>query len=102
MRGSVDSPVLFDVREGVAVLTLNRPRVLNALSTALKQQLSDAFDRIASDPGIRAVVLTGAGKAFSAGQDLNEAKDLDGAGAEDWVRDYARLYEKMRAVNVPI
>jgi enoyl-CoA hydratase/carnithine racemase len=98
----VDTNILFESRDGVAVVTLNRPRVLNALSAALKQELSGVFDRVATDPSIRAMVLTGGGKAFSAGQDLNEAKDLDGAGAEEWVREYARLYRKMRAVPVPV
>ena len=94
--------ILFEKKDGIAVITLNRPRVLNALSRALKGEVSDALGRIAEDPGVRAVVLIGAGQAFSAGQDLNEAKDLDGAGAEEWVREYERLYEQVRAVRVPI
>lgn len=96
------SSIILDRAGAVAVITLNRPRVLNALSQALKTELADALTRIAADPGIRAVILTGAGKAFSAGQDLNEAKDLDGAGAEEWVRDYQRLYQKVRALDVPL
>jgi enoyl-CoA hydratase len=96
------SNILFEQRDGIAVITLHRPRVLNALSRALKSELSDALRRIAGDSGVRAVVLIGAGKAFSAGQDLNEAKDLDGPGAEEWVREYERLYELIRAVDVPI
>lgn len=96
------SNIVFEKKDSIAVITLNRPRVLNALSRALKGELSDALGRIAADPGVRAVVLIGAGKAFSAGQDLNEAKDLDGPGAEEWVREYERLYEQVRAVGVPI
>jgi hypothetical protein len=58
-------------------LTLNRPRVLNALNRALKGELADALTRIKSDESIRAVVITGAGEqAFSAAQDLTEAKDM--------------------------
>ena len=98
----MDSNIIVEHLGPIAVITLNRPRVLNALSRALKSELSDALRRIAADPGVRAVVLTGAGKAFSAGQDLNEAKDLDGPGAEEWVREYERLYAEVRAVQVPI
>lgn len=98
----MDSNIVFERKDDIAVITLNRPRVLNALSRALKGELSDALGRVAADPGIRAVVLIGAGKAFSAGQDLNEAKDLDGPGAAEWVREYERLYEKFRALDVPI
>ena len=96
------SNLKFETESGIAVITLNRPRVLNALSKALKAELADAFNQVAEDSGTRAVVLTGAGKAFSAGQDLNEAKDLDGAGAEEWVREYERLYDVIRGLNVPI
>ena len=96
------SNIVFEKKDSIAVITLNRPRVLNALSRALKGELSDALQRTAADSGVRAIVLIGAGKAFSAGQDLNEAKDLDGPGAEEWVREYERLYDQVRAVPVPI
>src|SRR5262249_264881 len=86
--GLMYANILFEKKDGIAMITLNRPRVLNALSRALKGEVSDALGRIAEDPSVRAVVLIGAGQAFSAGQDLNEAKDLDGAGAEEWVREY--------------
>ncbi len=95
--------ILFERTGRTAVITLNRPHVLNALSVALKAELSDALRRVRGDGSIRAVVLTGAGdRAFSAGQDLNEAKDLDGPGAEAWVREYERLYEDFRVLEVPI
>lgn len=67
------SNILFERKAGVAVITLNRPRVLNALSRALKGELSDALGRVAKDPDIRAVVLIGAGKAFSAGEAQHDA-----------------------------
>ena len=74
--------IIVERQGSTAVITLNRPRVLNALSRALKSELAESLARIAKDPDVRAVVMIGAGKSFSAGQDLNEAKDLDGAGAE--------------------
>ncbi len=99
----MDTDIVFERKDRIAVITLNRPRVLNALSRRLKVELSDALRGVRADPGIRAVVITGAGdQAFSAGQDLNEAKDLDGPGAEEWVREYERLYEDFRALDVPI
>lgn len=95
--------ILFERKDGIAVITLNRPAVLNALSRGLKTELSDALARVRADAGIRALVLTGAGdQAFSAGQDLNEAKDLDGPGAEEWVREYERLYADFRALDIPV
>jgi enoyl-CoA hydratase/carnithine racemase len=56
----------------IAHLTMNAPDRLNALSDAMLAALQDALDRIATEPDIRAVILTGAGKAFCAGHDLNE------------------------------
>jgi 2-(1,2-epoxy-1,2-dihydrophenyl)acetyl-CoA isomerase len=57
---------------GVATVTLNRPESLNSLTTALKVALLDAVSDLAADDSVRAVVLTGAGRAFCAGQDLAE------------------------------
>jgi len=57
---------------GYAVLALNRPAALNALSRALMAQLSDAVDALQADPAVRVLILTGAGKAFCAGLDLKE------------------------------
>lgn len=66
--------------EGVSVLTLNRPEVLNSLSTALIQRLDEAFGDLAADTSVRAVVLTGAGaRAFSSGMDLKERTGMQPA-----------------------
>ncbi len=95
--------ILWEQKDRSAVITLNRPRVLNALSRALKGELSDALTRIKADPGIRAVIMTGAGdQAFSAGQDLTEAKDMSGPEAEEWVREYELLYDQIRMLDVPV
>ncbi len=66
-------PVLLVSNEGaVRVLTLNRPQALNAFTTAMLGQLRHALDDAAEDPSVRAVLVTGAGRAFCAGQDLND------------------------------
>lgn len=58
--------------DGVALLTLNRSDKRNALSIALRDEMSDALDMLAADAGCRSVVITGAGEVFSAGFDLDE------------------------------
>src|SRR5208282_2978397 len=66
-------PVLMEKLEaGVMTLTLNRPERLNAFNVALHEALFKALERAAADPGCRALLLTGAGKGFCAGQDLSE------------------------------
>jgi len=91
--GPADEPVLLEARRGAVLeLTLNRPKVLNALSFALLGALSDAFGRAAGDEAVRAVVVTGAGRAFAAGADIQElsrvtAGDFLGTGVFDaWER----------------
>ena len=63
---------LYEVRDGICTITINRPDVRNALSPGAFRELREAFDRAGSDPDVRVVVLTGAGdQAFSAGADLS-------------------------------
>lgn len=64
--------LLTDDRDGVRTITLNRPEAYNSLTVELKESLLAALTAAASDDAVRAVVLTGAGKAFCAGQDLKE------------------------------
>jgi enoyl-CoA hydratase len=72
----------IDRGEGIAVVTLNRPEAMNALSRALRGALYDAMRELADDAEIRAIVLTGAGRAFTAGLDLKElGGDPAGLGA---------------------
>jgi 2-(1,2-epoxy-1,2-dihydrophenyl)acetyl-CoA isomerase len=72
LEEDVVTPLLVDDREGVRTLTLNRPEAFNSLTVQLKEELRDVLSKTAADPAVRAVVLTGAGKAFCAGQDLKE------------------------------
>ncbi|WP_028239049.1 enoyl-CoA hydratase/isomerase family protein [Stutzerimonas azotifigens] len=86
----------------VAVLTLSRPEVYNAIDQALRDALRDRLAEMQQDESIKAVVLTGAGKAFSAGQDLNELASLDERGAREWIRSLGSLYESVRAFPKPL
>ena len=75
--------VLLEVAGGVATVTLNRPGAMNSLDIATKVALRDAVTRIAGDPEVRCVVLTGTGRAFCVGQDLKEHVDLLDNGGSD-------------------
>jgi 2-(1,2-epoxy-1,2-dihydrophenyl)acetyl-CoA isomerase len=66
------SPVLLEVADGVATITLNRPDAMNSLDVATKEALLAAVRQVAEDPAARCVVLTGTGRAFCVGQDLKE------------------------------
>jgi 2-(1,2-epoxy-1,2-dihydrophenyl)acetyl-CoA isomerase len=72
--------ILFEIRNQIAFLTLNRPDRLNAFNREMALLLQQRLDECASLHEVRAVCLTGAGKAFSAGQDLSEVVDSEGPG----------------------
>ncbi|MGE0798098.1 MAG: enoyl-CoA hydratase-related protein [Lautropia sp.] len=100
--------VLLDVNAGVATVTLNRPAVLNATSAALLGDLLAAFERIEQgigDGGVRAVLLTGAGRGFCSGADLTDPA-LAGSGTPDLAaflhRYYHPLIRLMRRLPAPI
>ena len=72
--------VLLDVTDGVATITLNRPEGMNSLTVEAKVALNDAVRAVAADERVRALVLTGSGRAFCVGQDLKEHAGLLEAG----------------------
>lgn len=75
-----EETVLLDVKDGVATVTLNRPRAMNALSKALRHRLYHVMTQVDGDDDVRAVILTGAGeRAFTAGLDLKELGSEEGA-----------------------
>jgi 2-(1,2-epoxy-1,2-dihydrophenyl)acetyl-CoA isomerase len=102
----MSSFVLQERQGSVLRLTLNRPDVLNAFNLAMARELQGALDRAASDPDIRAVLLTGAGRAFCAGQDLASVPFGAGDPAPDlgnFVRDqYNPIVARIRGLEKPV
>jgi enoyl-CoA hydratase/carnithine racemase len=78
--------LLWEQDEAVLVLTLNRPDQMNAITPELEQELHAALASAEQDPSIRAIVLTGAGRAFCSGYDLGEDEDARGGRARDALR----------------
>lgn len=76
----MEEAVLYSVKNGVATITLNRPKSLNSMNDALIDGLHAALDKAESDKEVRAVVLTGSGKGFCAGGDLGYLNSLDNVG----------------------
>ncbi|MEM0954909.1 MAG: enoyl-CoA hydratase [Pseudomonadota bacterium] len=85
--------VLLDKRNGYALLTLNRPEQMNALSRTLRQELVAAISDCEADPAIRVMVITGAGKAFCAGFDLKELAESESSAADEADNAIARAME---------
>ena len=94
----MEEPLLLQQRDqhGVIALTLNRPQAFNALSEAMLAALGEAFDALAVDDSVRAVVLGASGKAFCAGHDLKEMR------AEPSLEYYQRLFAQCSAMMLAI
>jgi enoyl-CoA hydratase/carnithine racemase len=97
---------LYDVRDGVATLTLNRPKVLNALTFEIYGQLRDLFEALRTDDTVRVVVLTGEGKGFCSGGDVHaiigELLQRDVKGHLEFTRMTGAVVRNMRQLDKPI
>jgi len=98
-----DADVLVRVDGGVGTITLNRPAALNALTIPMKEHLLAVLEEVAGNRAVRAIVLTGAGRAFCAGQDLKERLEPDPApfGEELGLR-YNPLVRALRGLPQPV
>ena len=93
----------FEIAGAVATITLDRPAALNALTVPMKAELLRALGLVARDSDVRAVVLTGAGRAFCAGQDLKERQAPDAAPLAVELRErYNPIIRAMRRLDQPI
>ncbi|ASZ10217.1 enoyl-CoA hydratase/isomerase family protein [Chitinophaga pendula] len=87
----------LDIQNGIATITLNRPEVYNAFNDPLSYELQDALKQVKKDNNVRAVVLTGAGKAFSSGQDLKASQE---AGKRSFLESLQKRYNPIiRAIR---
>lgn len=95
--------ILSETHGQVAVLRLNRPDKFNSFNREMALLLQQELDKAENDPNIRAIFLTGEGKAFCAGQDLGEALSPDGPGIERIVREhYNPIILRLRKIEKPI
>jgi 2-(1,2-epoxy-1,2-dihydrophenyl)acetyl-CoA isomerase len=97
--------ILVDITESVMKITLNRPEVLNSFHLEMAQELHQALDQARAEKSVRAVLLTGAGRGFCAGQDLS-AVPMEGAGKLDLgiiVRQtYNPVIQAIRKLDIPV
>jgi 2-(1,2-epoxy-1,2-dihydrophenyl)acetyl-CoA isomerase len=102
----VSETVLVSLEAGVLTLTLNRPDKLNSFNEEMHRALRAGFDRAAGEPEVRAVLLTGSGRGFSAGQDLGDRDPRKGGGAPDLGATLETFYNPtlrlIRALEKPV
>ena len=97
------SIVRVERREGVVVVTLNRPETMNAINSGMLDALTKAVDSVRFDPEIRVIVITGAGeKAFCAGADLKERREMPEIRVKEFLHTLRRLFSDIEALNKPV
>ncbi|MBK6909341.1 MAG: enoyl-CoA hydratase/isomerase family protein [bacterium] len=95
--------ILYERTDSVLKITLNRPDRFNAFTAEMHKELGDAFKNAAKDDAVRAVMLTGAGKAFCSGQDLKEVKDNPNTSLADRLRlNYNPNIMRIRNIEKPV
>ena len=92
--------ILVDTRNAVGVITLNRPKALNALCARLIEELNRALDDFEADDGIKAIVLTGSARAFAAGADISEMQDKDFISVT--TDDFLEPWERITRLRKPV
>ncbi len=94
--------VTFEMREEIGVLTINRPKKLNALNHATMDEIQDVLDKVRSDQALRVLVITGAGdKAFVAGADVSEFVDLGLNEGFDFTRKGNQIFRALECLAIP-
>ena len=94
--------IIYEVADNIATITLNRPEKLNAFTGIMMNEMIDAFDKADADDNVRAIIVTGAGRAFCAGADLSagpqdvrlDARGSAGAPCRDQIRRQRRLEQR--------
>ena len=92
--------ILLDIKDGVGVITLNRPKAMNALNSGLIADLNDALDKLEADDKIGCIVITGNEKAFAAGADIKEMESLDSVQA--YKNDFIMSWERVSHTRKPV
>ncbi|MDY6934219.1 MAG: enoyl-CoA hydratase-related protein [Spirochaetota bacterium] len=97
-----DNIIVTKDDDGLATVTLNRPESLNALSSAVADDIRKAANNLRIDDEVRVIIVTGGGRAFAAGADIKELKDATPVGARDWVRNLFDSFEALGKLPKPV
>lgn len=95
--------IIFAVEDGIATITINRPKALNALNQATVSELKDVVEKIAADKAIKVVIITGAGaKSFVAGADIKEMASKNAAEGREWGQFGQNVFTEIENLPQPV
>lgn len=92
----------YEVKDGIAYITVNRPKSLNALSKEVLDELQKAFETVEKDSNVQIAILTGEGKAFVAGADISQMVDLTGIEGQDMMKQGAKVMNYIENISKPV
>ncbi len=94
--------IRVEIENGVGIVTVHRPESMNALNTNVLSELSDAAQALGADPAVKVVVITGAGRAFVAGADIKEMKDMDLLSFRTFIASGQRALYVIETIEKPV
>ena len=94
--------IKYEVKEGIAYVTVNRPKAMNALNTEVLGELHTAFEQVAADDEVKVAIVTGEGKAFVAGADIAQMKDLDAVAGRAMIAKGHSVMNLIEAIDKPV
>ena len=94
--------IIFEVENGVATITMNRPKALNSLNIEILQELSHAVKEVAAKDEIEGLIITGAGKAFVAGADIVQMKEYNGEQARKYATFGQNVFNEIETLEKPV
>ncbi len=97
--------LLVEDDDGIRTITLNRPEKFNSWNAFMRAEMAEAFASAATAPGLRALIITGAGRAFSAGEDVSEMQDLADIGTRGFravARGIHSVFDQIEALEIPV
>lgn len=94
--------LLYEKKDKIAIVRINRPKALNALNTSLIGELDLLIDQVIADEEVYVLIITGQGKAFVAGADIGEMKDMDPMEAKSFARKGLDLFRKIESMSKPV
>ena len=94
--------IALDKEGGVGIVKMNRPAAMNALNSETLGELKEAFGHLKDDDGVKVIVITGEGKAFVAGADIAEMKDMTGEQAKEFSKAGQKVFSKIAGMKKPV
>lgn len=92
----------YEIKDGIAYVTIDRPKSLNAISIEVLNELKTVFEKINNNSEVQVVILTGEGRAFVAGADISQMASLTGIEGQKMVRDGAKIIDYIETIDKPV